>query len=398
MIYRNLLFFVGLFFCVASSFLSSDQAFDQEYDETLIALIESGEALDEELFQDEEHSFATETIAIKEPYRIGIGDSFSISIFGEKNTERNVTVDFTGSIYYRLNEPLFVLGKTIEEVRALINSHIHRLFPFKSVTITPHQFAGRFYTILGEVVQPGKKILQGKTTVMTALCAAGGFRTGAFRAQTIDMQDLNHTFLARKGDYVPIDFTKLVNDGDLSQDVELESGDYLFVPSALSREIYVLGEVNTPTTIGYVHAISLVEALCEARGMAPRASSRIIVIRGSLVNPIQFQIDIRRILRGTEPNFILQPGDIVFVPVRHFQSFREVLQSGIRAFVSAASEFAGAKYFTEVVTKAAARNQVSDDDSSSAAAETVDNAAIINQINNAIVATTRTAESTTPNR
>lgn len=388
--------FIALFFLLfcfmGVGFIAEDSSFDAEYHETLIALIENGEARDEELFDDE--SATPQIEHTKERYRLNVGDSFSISILGEKGSDRTVVVDFTGSIYYRLNEPLFVLGKTIEEVRSLLNSHIQKVLPGKSVLITPHQFAGRFYTILGEVVQPGKKTLQGKTTVMTALCAAGGFRTGAFRSQTIDMQDLNHTFLARKGDYVPIDFTRLVNDGDLSQDVELETGDYIFVPSALSREIYVLGEVNTPTTIGYVHPISLVEALCEARGMAPRASSRIIVIRGSLVNPIQFQIDIRRILRGTEPNFMLLPGDIVFVPVRHFQSAREVLQAGVRAFVSAAAEFAGAKFFTEVVTKAAARNQKSE--SSSEAAETVDNAAIINQINNAIVTTTRTAEATTP--
>lgn len=188
---------------------------------------------------------------------------------------------------------------------------------------------------------------------MTALCSAGGFRSGAFRGQTVDLADLNHAFLTRKGDYIPIDFERMVIDGDLSQDISLDSGDYIYVPSGLNKEIFVLGEVNTPTAIAYLRTMSIVEALAEARCYSDRASSRIIVIRGSLVNPIQFRVDIRRILWGFEPNFMLQPGDIVYVPAMRFTSLKEVLRAGVRAFVHSVANYGGQQFFKEVTRDAA---------------------------------------------
>lgn len=327
------------------------EGIDQEFNDTFLKLIEEDPSFKEEdLFEEEAKKKKEETPS--EFYKISMGDSFYISVYGEPNTGRSVTVDYTGSIYYLAMEPIFVLGKTIPELREILNERLSALFKYVNVTITPLQFGSKFYTIMGEVGTPGKKVLQGKPTVLTAICQSGGLRTGAFRSQTIDFADLHHTFLARKGDYVPIDFYKLILQGDLSQDVPLESGDYIFVPSILNREIYVLGEVNISTTIGYLHTMSIIEAIAEARGITPIASSRAIVIRGALVNPVQYQVDIWRIFRGFEPNFILQPGDIVYVPPRRFENLKLEAQNAIASFVSSAVTFGAGKYFQEVVRDA----------------------------------------------
>jgi polysaccharide export outer membrane protein len=326
-----------------------DAQFDKEYEKTFLELLENDPSFDDELFfADDELSTPQPAVPSSEPYRVNNGDTFYIQVYGESNSGRTVTVDYRGMIYYMLMDPLFVAGKTIEEMRAALNERISQLFRFGQVSITPMQFGGRYYTILGQVAGPGKKVLHGFTTVLSAIADAGGLTSGSFRGQTIDFSDLNHTFLARKGDYVPIDFNKLVIEGDMSQDVPLESGDYIYVPSSLNREIYVLGEVNTPTTIGYVHTISLVEALITAGGTTTISSSRIMVIRGSLVNPILYQIDIRRILRGYEPNFLLQPGDIVYVPPRRFQSLKDLYELAVSGFVSSVVGIAADKYFEEV--------------------------------------------------
>jgi len=326
-----------------------DSQFDKEYEKTFLELLENDPSFDDELFfADDELSTPQPAVPSSEPYRVNNGDSFFIQVYGEPNSGRTVTVDYRGMIYYMLMDPLFVAGKTIEEMRSALNERISTLFRFGQVSITPMQFGGRYYTILGEINGRGKKVLQGYTSVLSAIADAGGLTMGALRGQTVDFSDLNHAFLARKGDYVPVDFNKLIIEGDMSQDVPLESGDYIYVPSALNREIYVLGEVGSPTTIGYVHTISLVEALITAGGTTTIASSRIMVIRGSLVNPILFQIDLRRILRGYEPNFLLQPGDIVYAPPRRYQTLKDLYETAVSAFVGSVVGTMSSKAFEEV--------------------------------------------------
>jgi|GEM_PF-755568 len=297
----------------------------------------------EEIFA-EEYGYADDT----GPYRLRIGDKLFISIYGEKETGRGVVVDSTGSINYLLVGKVFVLGMTIDEMRAQLNEKIKKYFKHAFVAVSPVEFGSQYYTVMGMVERPGKKILQGKTTLLAAICDAGGFREGAFRTQTIDLADLSHAFVARRGDYIPVDFKKLVREGDLTQDMELQNGDYIFIPNSLYKEISILGEVKAPTTIGFIDTVSLVEAIAQARGLTDRASSRMVVIRGSLANPTVRLIDINQILRGCEEDFLLQPGDIVYAPPRTFTEFRDLVRMGIRAFVGSAANTAGVRAWEAV--------------------------------------------------
>lgn len=277
----------------------------------------------------------------EEPYRLRIGDRLVVSIYGEPGTARAVNVDATGTISYLIVGAVPALGKTINELRTEINERMRGTFKYSSVSVTPIEFGGQYYTVLGEVQNPGKKTLFGHTTLLSALAFSGGFRTGAFRSQTIDLADFTHSFLARNGDYVPVDFKALVEEGDMTQDVTVYSGDYIYVPSSLYKEIHILGAVNTPTTIGFINVVTLVEAISQARGLRESASSRMIIIRGALNDPLRIEVDIKRIMKGYEKDFELQPGDIVYVPTRRFESLRNWVKAGVRAFVGSVFNSAG---------------------------------------------------------
>lgn len=285
-------------------------------------------------------------------YRLRVGDTLLISIYGEPSSSRYVTIDYTGRIHYLFIDPVFGLGKTIDELRREINEKVSKRIRFSLVEVTPISFGGRFYTILGEVNKPGKKSLVANSTLLRALAEAGGFRLGSFRSQTIELADLDHAFLARNNDYVPIDFRKLVIDGDMRQNISLEVGDYIYIPSALTREVYVVGEVNVPTTIGFRETVSFVEALSEARGVTKRASSRAVIIRGSLANPITYLVDFKRILLGLEPNLLLQPGDIIYVPAMKLTTMKEIVRAGVLSFVTTVASFAATTWFQNITPDA----------------------------------------------
>lgn len=274
-------------------------------------------------------------------YRIAIGDRLTVSIYGEMNTEREVVVDSTGSITYPIVGTLEVLGKTIDETRKAMNDRIRKVYRYTFVTISPIEFGAQYYTILGSVGAPGKKPLFGRETVLSALCRAGGFPMGLFRAQTVDLADLDHAFLMRKGDYLPVNFRSLVVEGDTSQDVELQAGDYIYIPSSLEKEIFVMGEVQMPAALGYINKVTLMEAIALAGGTTFNASSRAVVVRGSLSEPYTFFIDINLIFKGMACDFLLKPGDIVYVPPRQFTKLREVVNYAVRIFVSTMASDAG---------------------------------------------------------
>lgn len=286
--------------------------------------------------------------ALKQPnhaYRLTIGDRLLISVYGELNTDREVVVDGSGEITYPVAGTIMAAGMTIDQLKAEINRKIGSFFRYAFVSITPIEYGGQNYTILGQVLAPGRKVIMGQETVLSALCRAGGFPVGQYRATDIDLADLEHAFLMRKGDYVPVDFKALVYDGDLSENVQLEGGDYIFIPSSLDREIFVLGEVIAPGPMSFVNTVTLVEAITQAGGLGINASSRVMVVRGSLAEPYTFYIDIMRIFKGCACDFRLQPGDIVYVPPRQFTYLRGLLRSAIQTFVSNFASQAGVSAF-----------------------------------------------------
>lgn len=280
------------------------------------------------------------------PYRLQRGDQLIISVYGDTaTTKKLVTVDPTGAISYLFIKHMFVLGKTFNEVRTELAEKLKSYYRHVLVVMTPIQLNGSFYTISGEVNTPGKKPILGKSTVLSAICEAHGFTTRLFRNQTVDRANLDHSFLARNGEYIPVDFIGLVRDGDLSKDVPIIPGDYIYIAKEDTGQIFVIGEVLQPASIQFFHEMSLIEAITQAGGMTRFSSSRVAVIRGSLACPEEFLIDINLIKKGYACDFWLQPGDIVYVPPMKFTTLKEIIKDGIRAFVGTAFSVAGEAAF-----------------------------------------------------
>jgi polysaccharide export outer membrane protein len=164
---------------------------------------------------------------------------------------------------------------------------------------------------------------------------------------------LDYSFIARKGEYIPIDFTRLVKYGDLSQDIALRAGDFIYLPNKQLHKIYVLGEVRFQRTYEYLGTMTLAGVLAECGGVTLEASSRVAVIRDSLACPKQFYIDINLLLKGCAPDFELHPGDIVYVPARNFTFLRQVFRDAVRNFVNIVASDAGNASFISIQPDAA---------------------------------------------
>jgi polysaccharide export outer membrane protein len=280
-----------------------------------------------------------------EPYRLKVGDTFIVSVYGEEKTDREVVVDPRGMISYLFIDSHPAVGKTIAEIREELGERLRKYYRHVILAITPIKFSAEYYTVTGQVVDPGKQPLVGNPTALSALCQAQGFTYIDYRDQLIDMCDLDRTFLARNGQYVPVDFNKLVRHGDLGQDQPLEAGDFIYVPGRSVKQVFVVGEVLNPHSIEYFSDISLVEAIAEAGDVTERASSRVVVLRGSLCCPTRYLIDYSRIVKGCYPDFRLLPGDIVFVPPRKLYLVKEFFRIAVAAFISTVAYETGIEMF-----------------------------------------------------
>jgi hypothetical protein len=75
-------------------------------------------------------------------------------------------------------------------------------------------------------------------------------------------------------------------------------------------------------------------AITERGGYSDRAyKSKVVVVRGSLNNPEIFAVNTHAILDGKEPDFRLQPRDIIYVNSRPFIRVEELADLAATAFI-----------------------------------------------------------------
>jgi protein involved in polysaccharide export with SLBB domain len=147
------------------------------------------------------------------------------------------------------------------------------------------------------------------------MAQAGGLAVDTTAGGYSETADLGRSFLIRDGHFIPVDFQRLLRDGDLSQNVFLQPGDFVFVPSLHNAQVHVLGAVLQPRSEAMLGPLTLVQAIALARGTVPQAClSNVAILRGSLAHPQIAVVDVKKVLHGTAPDVRLEPGDIVYVP------------------------------------------------------------------------------------
>jgi polysaccharide biosynthesis/export protein len=264
---------------------------------------------------------------VPEPYKIGMADVFSFTVFGEPSLEvLDVIVRTDGSITLPLIGDIEVEGLTMPEATAIIDEKYRTYLHEPRCILMPKKINSGNFTILGKVQLPGVYPIDRRMHLVEAVATAGGFAMGYFRGNTIEMADLEHSYVVRDGQLLPVNFIRLVRDSDMLHNIPLKPNDYIYIPSARNQEIYVLGAVLAPEAYGYRDDMTVSHAIANARGFVPGSQRRDIrVLRGTLSNPVVFNVDYSKVETGLQPDFKLRPGDIVFVPHTTLFKWNEIV-------------------------------------------------------------------------
>ena len=288
-----------------------------------------------------------------DPFRLGPGDRVEIEILGSFGTRTSTFVCPDGKLYYDLLPGMEVWGLTLLETKQLLERELSAYYKHPQVVVNLREVTSKCVWVLGRLNRSGVYPLAQPMTVIEAIATAGGLFTSRFSGTTEELADLNHSFLIRGGEMLPVNFQRLLRQGDTSQNIYLQADDFLYLPSSLSQEIYVLGAVNRPCPVGFEDNMSLVGAIGKALGTQPVAQlSHVAIVRGSLAEPRIALVDLKAIMTGRAPDVRLEPRDIVYVPASPYRTLERYAKMITDTFVRtvAANEGgrAGASSFTGI--------------------------------------------------
>jgi len=266
---------------------------------------------------------------------LGPGDVLSLGLYGAPElAQAEVTVGPDGRVSYLEAQDVLATGLTIDEFRTRLDRELAQYRRAPRTFVSPVAFRSKRYYMLGKVMTKGVYVLDRPITVLEAIARAHGLENGLVDRNVIDLADFQRSFLARGGKRYPLNFEKLFQDGDLSQNIAIEPGDYLYFPSTTVKEVYVVGEVRLPGTVVYSPDLTIIGAISARGGYTDRAyRARVLVVRGSLNNPERFAVDTHAILDGRSRDFQLQPRDIIYVNSRPFIRVEELADLAATAFV-----------------------------------------------------------------
>jgi polysaccharide biosynthesis/export protein len=162
--------------------------------------------------------------------------------------------------------------------------------------------------VLGEVNQPNKFKVNLDTSLLDALSMAQGPRR--------ETSDLYMAYVARNRQILPVNLKRLLDYGDMSQNIIMEDGDIIYVPNIDEKKYYVLGEVSKPGVVYFRDPVDLIEAIAQGGGFLTTAQRKqVVVVRGDIRTPHIYAIDTLAMLEGRSlERFTLQKGDIIYVP------------------------------------------------------------------------------------
>lgn len=248
-------------------------------------------------------------------YVIGPQDVLFINMFDQADLSGKYTVEADGTFSFPLIGRVKAAGLTLREFEQELKKQLaDGFFKNPQVSVAVEQYRSQRVFVVGEVRQPGPVSLTGGMTLIEALSRAGStLPSSSGEVAVVRLKD--HKPVA--GPTLPgaNDATEVIRvsirtleSGVMSQNVELQDGDTIFVPRAES--IYVFGQVKNPGSYPIQRDTSVLQALSLAGGVTENgAMNRIRIIR--MVG------DKRTEIKVSEGD-VVKPGDTIVVPERFF--------------------------------------------------------------------------------
>ncbi|MEQ3511934.1 SLBB domain-containing protein [Pseudoalteromonas sp. BZB3] len=176
-----------------------------------------------------------ENAAVPDTYVLGKGDVVNVNFYGKESVSHSLKIDNEGRLSIPNFSPEQVAGLRYGEFKKLIQEKIQKEAIGLNVFVSMSQLNPMRILVVGEAYKPGSFMVSPLSTVTHALYASGGLT---------DIASLRNIQVKRNGKTVAtLDLYDLLLDGNTEGDINLRSGDVVFIPS-VGPQITVKGAVK----------------------------------------------------------------------------------------------------------------------------------------------------------
>ena len=261
-------------------------------------------------------------------YVIGEGDLLQISVWGEKELSQIVRVRPDGKITIPALGEFMVAKSTPNDVQNELTRKLRGIVKNPVVTVIVSEVTNNKVYVFGGGVNSGVYSLTQRTTLLQLLCQIGqqpkqvlGMTPTAAGTQArtqveAQIADLRNAYVIRHNKTIKRDFYELFINGKMSDDIDIEPNDAIFIPAFRDRNVYVMGAVTTPKSIPFRDGLTVVEALLEAGGFTKFAKqNNTVIYRKDDKKEIVIPVRVKDLTTDGDlkQNTRLLPGDYVVV-------------------------------------------------------------------------------------
>ncbi len=263
-------------------------------------------------------------------YRIGPGDVLSLRIVagGEEQHAANLTVSSQGLINAPFIGSIKAAGLTVSQLESQITEPLAADYLVDpEVTVTVSEYHSLHYYISGAIGSPGLYEMKSQPTLLELIAKAGGVSANRGNIAYILRPPEKSDPAKAKSDNsdspkppLKIDLKKLLDQGDMSQNIVLQTGDVVYVPLSTSlnlaeSKIYVEGEVQSPGAYDFQEGMTALSACIMAGGFSKFAApNRARIIRQDGDNQKVIKIDLDDVKMGKIQDMEIMPGDRIHIP------------------------------------------------------------------------------------
>jgi len=160
-------------------------------------------------------------------YRLGPEDVVSVTVFGQdRYSKQGIVISPSGRISLPLMpDGIFVNGKTVDQVAELIKQRYDEYIIDPQVSVSLDRAGSYRYSVIGDVAQPGIRLMTRRLSAAEAIAEAGGI------SQTGDKKKVYVLRKQQNGNLVPIPVNiAAIYRGQAPDSVYLVPGDQVVVP------------------------------------------------------------------------------------------------------------------------------------------------------------------------
>jgi polysaccharide biosynthesis/export protein len=263
-------------------------------------------------------------------------DILNVAIYHPKRRDIMEAVQFinnsvgfrvvNGSLCLPDSPSIEVAGLTLEEARNKIQTTYQEHIKDVEVFIKYTDRLSRKVELTGAVAIPVIPV-DGKIRLYEVLA----------KAHIPNNANFFKSYVVREGKQLPVDFYKLIHQGDMTQNIVMRGGDRIFIANPSDTNVMVMGEVGSPRPVNLPYGfISLKEAIISAGGI-PFTGDRncIQVIRGNLPNPKIYMLSWDHLIHLPNDSLLLMAGDTVYItekPITQWNRFIDQLLPSCAGF------------------------------------------------------------------